>query len=396
MTRPYHSASSIKLGQRCKRAWAYCYIDGLRDIEVPWSEIEAGLIVLPRVRSLSLGKAVHAVGEAHYKHQTPRWESLPGQIFASGLGLLPHVEESNAIEVEQAIGNPASPNGLALKACGVLWVGFRDLLVDALQIDYKTTSNIAKWALTPEQLHNDLQCALYTLDLAQRLNIYEIKSRWVYMETKAIRRAMSVDTAMSLDHALSVIEPAAQLAHELDTLERSADAPQNTHACYDYAGCQYHRSVGGPCDAQRSLTAFFTQKEGTRKMPIDASATAKLPQDLVNRFAAIKAPTATTAPTTAPAFGAAPAAQPAPTEAAPAPTFGAATPAPAQPAPAETPAPAKRTRKRKNEGDATAQAPGNFAERFAEATELLANAEELRETALSAIEALLAEARGQS
>ena len=340
MARRYHSASSIKLGQRCPRAWAYAYIAGLREPDVDWAEIEAGRIVPPRVRSLSLGKAVHAMGEAYFGGMRApyAWQSLPGQIFASGIGALPLPAACDEIEVERPIGDVAvegAPGGRVLELHGVRWAGCRDLAVRQagawLQVDYKTTASLARYALTPEALRDDLQCAIYVVDLARRLGLSEVACRWLYLETKAVRRAMPIDVVVPLEHAIKIVEPAAALARELDTLERVDDAEQILTACYDYGGCQYHASAGGPCETVRSVGAYFEREKGKRTtMALDPS--------LLAKFQALPAP-----------------AQPAPAQPAPAPvaTFGAPAPAPAErpkrrrppkaqpePAPAPEPEPA--------------------------------------------------------
>ncbi len=340
MARRYHSASSIRLGQRCPRAWAYAYIAGLREPDVDWAEIEAGRIVPPRTRSLSLGKAVHAMGEAYFggSRAPYAWQSLPGQIFASGIGALPLPAACDEIEVERPIGDVAvegAPGGRVLELHGVRWAGCRDLAVRQnnawLQVDYKTTASLARYALTPEALRNDLQCAIYVVDLARRLGLSEVECRWLYLETKAVRRAMPVNVVVPLEHAIKIVEPAAALARELDKLERVEDAEQVLTACYDYGGCQYHASAGGPCETVRSVGAYFEREKGKRT-------TMALDPALLAKFQALPAPPA---PPTAPAP-----AQPAPAQPTPAPvaTFGAPAPAPApaQPAPAQ-PAPAQPT-----------------------------------------------------
>ena len=335
MARRYHSASSTKLGQRCPRAWAYAYIAGLREPDVDWAEIEAGRIVPPRTRSLSLGKAVHAMGEAYFGGMRApyAWQSLPGQIFASGIGALPLPAACDEIEVERPIGDVAvegAPGGRVLELHGVRWAGCRDLAVRQagawLQADYKTTASLARYALTPEALRDDLQCAIYVVDLARRLGLSEVACRWLYLETKAVRRAMPIDVVVPLEHAIKIVEPAAALARELDTLERVDDAEQILTACYDYGGCQYHASAGGPCETVRSVGAYFEREKGKRT-------TMALDPALLAKFQALPAPPAPPPP-------AAPAqpAQPAP---APVATFGA--PAPA-PAPAPEPERPKRRR----------------------------------------------------
>ncbi len=329
--RPYHSASSIKLGQRCPRAWAYCYLDGLRDPEVAWSDVTP--TTPPRLRSFALGKAVHAVFERYYCGEPADWASLPGQIAASGVGNLPPRDACRA-EVEQPIGRESrtgAPAGRVLRVHGVAWAGFRDLLIDeTLQVDYKTTASIAKYALTPDRLRADVQCALYTVDACERFGVDAFDSRWLYLETKRIRRAWPVDVVVTHDEALAALAPAAELAKRLDTIASSADAPQNLDACADYGGCQYHVTQGGPCDARRSLSAYFAQEKAKMTQPVPGLDPAKI-AEMSAKFGAVPVPPPPPPPPAAPA-PVAPLAAPAPAlpvAAPPPPATAAATPAPA-------------------------------------------------------------------
>ena len=294
MTRAYHSASSIKLGQRCPRAWAYCYLDGLRDPEVAWADVTP--TTPPRLRSFALGEAVHAIGEAHFGRGTPAWATLPGQIYASGLGHLPAPADCDEVEVEAPIGRTPcaeAPAGRVLEAHGVRWAGFRDLAFRQggawTQIDYKTTASIAKYALTPDTLRADVQCALYTIDACERWALDAMPSRWLYLETKRIRRAWPVDVIVTHEAALAVLAPAAELAKRLDAIASSADAPQNLDACADYGGCQYHVTQGGPCDARRSLSAYFAQEKAKMTQPVPGLDPAKL-AEMSAKFGAVPPP----------------------------------------------------------------------------------------------------------
>lgn len=379
MSRLAHSASSAKIGAACERAWAYTYLDGLREPEVAWSEIERGLPVPPRVRSLSLGKAVHAIGEAYFRGESVAWESLPGRIFASGVQHLPRPQDCQLVEVERPIGRPCAdvPQGAALTVHGVRWVGLRDLLVrsDAFpltQVDYKTTASIARYALTPDQLRDDLQACLYTIDLCERFGHDVWESRWLYLETKRVRRSLPVDVSIERDHALGIVAPHAERARRLDALTSSADAEPNTLACHDYGGCRFHVSQGGPCDAQRSLRAYFAReaKRGT-KMALD--------QAMMARFNVAPPPPP---PAEAPAAAAPP---PPPAEAPP--------PAPA--AAASTEAPAKRRGRPPKAApqvaaSGAAPAAGSLAAQLAEIIAELAEAEAEVEAAKARIAELLA------
>jgi hypothetical protein len=306
MPRLYHSASSIKAGAQCQRAWAYQYIDGIREKDVAWTTIaaheEAGgkLRDAPytsRQRSFALGKAMHTVGEDWFTHVTgPDWNSLPGQIFDSGTHLLPHPDKCVAVRVEEPIGAEPMPSGasehappVGLRLHGILWAGYKDLVavpateseldrlglpqvLEPILIDYKSSSNIKRYALTPEALTTDVQANLYAIDVCHKFGLTSVPARWVYFETKKVRRAKAVDTWIHLDQALDLLEAPAALAKELDRLTSSDAAPQNTDACGEYGGCIHHKNKGGPCNPHRSLAQLVRQPhKEDKKMALEPS-----------------------------------------------------------------------------------------------------------------------------
>ncbi len=311
MPRPYHSPSSIKLGQDCRRAWAYQYIDGLRDPNIAWREeftelkwdFAANCFVLPSTgekvtaaqRGSALGLGLHATAERWYepKRGAPDWNWFPGQVLASGKHLLPEPGAIERVVIEAQIGNEPLPvreqvregqPTLALSVAGVLWAGFIDLEAhggDELRrleivapdgvavLDYKSTSSIAERALTQAELLADPQAALYSIAVGQRLGLKSVPERWVYFESKKVRRALAIDVTAELSRALDVIGPCADLARELDTITRSEDAPQNPDACTKYGNpdrinCRYHVENGGNCNPKRrrfgSLVTLHTKK----------------------------------------------------------------------------------------------------------------------------------------
>jgi len=270
MPRKYHSASSIRLGMRCHRAWAYRYIDELVEPEVPWDSPNA----TSRQRSLGLGKAVHALLESHYRPEEVDWSDLPGQIAASGMSYLP--KRVDWLHPELPIGDvPIEGERVptALEIHGVLWGGFVDLQSSNLDssvalYDYKTSASIAKYMPAATTLAGDIQANIYAIDYARRFDVASVPCRWVYMETKKSRRAAPVDFVVGVECAYHNLEAPAALAKHLDTLTSSADAPCNPAACADYGGCEYYRN---PCDVRRSLGARIQAHErSTRSMAIPA------------------------------------------------------------------------------------------------------------------------------
>lgn len=298
MPRPYHSPSSVELGRRCKRAWAYRYIAGLKKPEVEWREDLKG-----RDRSLALGKALHATLEAHYKGEQPNWHWFPGQVAASGLDYLPPHKAS--VYVEAAIGDltldlggtfdAGEDRGTGLVIHGVRWLGYIDLVERASGrvIDYKTTASIEKYAKSVAVLQQDLQANLYAYAFARAFDADSVDCRWVYFETGKVRRSEPRDFVITRCEALSVLEPAAELARELDQIESVEAASMNPSACADYGGCEFHVKVGGPCNARASLGSLVqarVSKQGKEIMPLPASTQASLAARLASRAAPAAAP----------------------------------------------------------------------------------------------------------
>ncbi len=260
----------------CDRAWALCYIAGIREPESAWNDKTAP----PRRRSRAVGKATHAVFEAWQTlGGVPNWRDLPGQIALSGAHHVPHPERVHVARVESPIGRvplPPSANAHAPKVAyelhGVLWAGFRDLLVSApaefirLKIDapdgwalydYKTTASIEKYALTPAALKLDPQANLYVAATCDELGLDELPVRWLYLESKKTRRALPVDARIRRDDAKERLVEYAVKARRLDLITSVEDAVMNTGACGEYGGCYYHVSNGGPCNARRSIGALI-------------------------------------------------------------------------------------------------------------------------------------------
>src|SRR5690606_26890144 len=195
----------------------------------------------------------------------------------------------------------------ALRVHGVLWAGFRDLVAlptreerkrlrlppaphDWVLFDYKTSANVARYALSADALRADVQANLYAIDVIEwlarehGLRVDRLPARWVYLESKRGRRAEPRDTVIAYEDAQRVIEPCAALARELDQIERVEDAPQNPRACGDYGGCPYHVSAGGPCDARRSVGTLIQARVKPKRKDNQAMA---ISEDMKARFAAL-------------------------------------------------------------------------------------------------------------
>lgn len=342
MPRPYHSPSSIALGLRCRRAWAYHYIAGLREPAVPWREEMAlprwdhgkGKFVLPdgtfvtaAQRGAALGGAMHEIGESYLLSKGRiDWHSFPGQVFQSGKHHLPHPEKILSKEIETPIGRvplvkrPGKPKHdreptVALLVHGVRWAGYKDGLIHApdewrrlgvvttrpVTIDYKSTSNIAEHALTSAELADDVQASLYAIDYCEATGDTAAQMRWIYFEAKKIRRSLPVDTLITLNRAYGTLSHCADLARELDTITRVEDAPQNPEACCDYGppdriNCRFHRVNGGLCNARRPNR--FAPVQIKKKEEIQMAMTEEQKKAFAEKKAATAAAAANKAPDT--------------------------------------------------------------------------------------------------
>lgn len=297
MPRPYHSASSLALGDHdrdgCEYAWALTYIAGQRAREVPWRDIASGrvrklkpgqIVQDPRTEcttkqySASLGGALHAVGEAYFLGRRPDWIGLPGQIYASGLQFLPDPKSCRRVEVEAEIGTielpkPWKPKGMThcMDFEGLRLAGKRDLVVWHVEFrtpgglilhDYKSTSSILDYAKSTEDLKDDVQCCAYALDLMRRYRLEAVSCRWIYFETRDIRRAIPVDVLITRGQAEKTLRAQIPLARRLDSIQGLADARRNPFACEAYGrpgviNCSHHVCNGGTCDYKRPMSALI-------------------------------------------------------------------------------------------------------------------------------------------
>ncbi len=402
--RPYHSPSSIELGDKCRRAWGYRYLEGLRYGEQPWQPAKAfeadfkwpewvdvkavlaspeqhrsGLTLAQRIigrqRSSAFGKAMHSIGEGWYHGEDVAWNSEPGKVFLSGTAMLPHPSRCHAVRIEQPIGGVPYTSAhlgetMLLEAGGIHFMGYIDLEVYPHEsesarlglppgwavIDYKSTKDL-RWAKKAEELQHDAQASIYAYAHAHsdRGQGEAPPQRWVYFQTQDAKRALAVDVRPTYKDASSRVHLMVDQAKRLDILESIDQCMPNPSACPEFGGCEFHISKGGPCTAERRLGAAVnqvvrSQAKDRPTMPDQTPAQSRFQQLAAARRGGQAAPAAV-APAPAPVVEAPPEV-PAP---APAPvrhrfpgvnSFGA--PAPQQaapPSPAPAPAPAPRARR---------------------------------------------------
>ena len=285
MPRPYESASSLDLGGACEYAYGLRYIQGWREPDVTWEDIDAGRVRVvergvlpgpgectPSQRSTALGSAVHAVGEVYMAgSSTPiDWGRLPAKIYASGIQHLPDRGTCSVIEIEDQIGASFLEGDKRFERVlvgpgGIRLVGKRDLLVGVtakerdrlglrgtlVQYDYKSSANVLRYAKSERELRADLQACAYAWDYCEQFDALAAPGRWLYLESKAIRRSLPVDFEIERDLAGEVLEQWSAVARHLATLKSLDDCKQDVSRCEDYGGRSCHASRGGPCNPRR-------------------------------------------------------------------------------------------------------------------------------------------------
>jgi len=286
----YFSPSSINLSRRCVRRWAFRYIEGIKEPEIPYeyfleeSSIEEvkGLpeqlrMLWYSMRSKALGTAVHAVLEAYFlkrkgKH-APNWNTPQGIIARAMADVLPDPDECEEIQTETEIEIDTSFYGGGEP---IMFTGKADLLVKLggywRLYDYKTTKAIKNdfeklgynYVKTADELREDEQAGLYSLHAMQRAKIDNIECEWVYGRTKGKAEATSTRFAMGISRSQALVKTLIVQAEHLRRIMRSGkramDLEGNPDACGDFGRtCEHHISNGGTCAVKQSLGTQLVQ-----------------------------------------------------------------------------------------------------------------------------------------
>jgi hypothetical protein len=215
------SPTQIKLWNSCQRAWGYRYIEGKKT---------------PPTASQDLGTRVHEILERWLRFsEVPDPDEVfqgkyPGRIARAGIPLLPHPSDITGVEEEFTL--EVFP--------GVALFGFIDFLAHLLLGDHKTTTNF-KWALTEEQLAQDVQAIIYAKYLFYLYDSSDtLELRWVYYRTTGNPEAKKVSARVSRKEVEEKVNadilPVVKQIAQATTLE---DLDINPKHCSAYGGCPH-------------------------------------------------------------------------------------------------------------------------------------------------------------
>jgi len=316
----YLSASQIDTYRRCKRKWAFTYINGE---------------IAPSSDSMDFGLEVHKALEKYLK--TGEWvgESDAVECAKQGLPSLPEPKDQR-LGIEKQFF-------LEILEGRARIMGYIDLVVPGKLLkvnDHKTTKDL-KWAATPADLETNVQANLYSLWTMNTYRVTEVEAEWLYYVSRPSKAKGTVGGRprnMRGFRPVSRIKTQAEVAAQWATLKSDCkemvdyaedqsiwaeDIDGNPDACGDFGGCPFrhlcpvsHGSLGALMDNARSVAerAHPTTKEN-KNMPslMDIINRGKqTPQAVAEAPAAVAAAPVAAAPVAAP-VAAAPVAEAPPT-----------------------------------------------------------------------------------
>lgn len=272
-----HSVSSLKLGARCEYAWWLQYGMGIYTRELTWDDVERGEKLYPGERSRAFGVRMHEILEHHVqgKATAEDWLSEPGRAAEAISHYLP--EDLSGARAENSLGALTPPSAdyfYVFDADGRLLLtlnGFVDLLAtwtpeDAARtgiaagsyiVDYKSSSDPHKWALSAEELERDLQACVYRV--AAR-DIHNPAMLWLYAKSRGAPVVYPQRITLKYLPALARVREEIPLARRLEAILAGEVIPTpNTDACNEYGGCPYASGVGGPCEAKPDNKKLFAR-----------------------------------------------------------------------------------------------------------------------------------------
>lgn len=255
----YLSASQVSTFRRCKRKWAFTYINGE---------------VSPPSEAMSYGSEVHAVLEKFLL--TGNWQGAADAVACAQQGehILP-APRDKTLGVEQRFDIPIM-NGKAR------FMGFIDLVVppragNTLEVtDHKTTKDM-RYAETSDDLKVNVQANLYSKWAMDKYLKDKVLARWRYYCSRPSRAKAAVrgrPRNMGGFRAVTRVKTKAEVeaqwkelladAEEMVTLSLNKkvwakDVEGNEFACNDYGGCPFK----GQCEISQSSLGALMQVSKT-------------------------------------------------------------------------------------------------------------------------------------
>lgn len=218
-----YSASQVKAFLECPRKWA-------------WDKLEK----VPRrnTKGTALGTGVHHQLEAYLTTGYMDLTTIEGKIAVVGLHHNPPPGWPNMV-VEGRFELRLGPH---------LFHGYKDVeIITPHQVpyvqDHKSTKSF-NFQLTPAQLPEDEQCALYAVDAMAKANTDVCDVNWVYYKTQGRKESTKTHLRIHRDTIRPALDRCVEAASKIRACRltpglRAKDLPPNVDACGNYGGCQY-------------------------------------------------------------------------------------------------------------------------------------------------------------
>lgn len=255
------SPSQLEAWNSCKRLWGFTYISGLRP------EGKGGA---------ALGSAIHKQREK-YLHGEPMDFTAPNHaadIAAVGTNELPE-PNTPGLKIEKAFKFVSSTTGISYR-------GFVDFSIppehrDGIPLigDHKSTSDIKRWAKTPEVLESDCQAIIYAQNaLMQWPDVMQVDLEWHYTQTKGPKKSKLVPLRLSRAHVSKEFEKIELDAIELVATYNAKPDPLSLaptrNSCNNYGGCPFKSKCNfGPDDNLATLFQKDLENMNTSAPTVD-------------------------------------------------------------------------------------------------------------------------------
>lgn len=279
----------------CLRRWVYKYVMGLKE---------------PFTRSQKLGVETH--GEIEHFQLTG--EMTLGHL---AMGARQYIPDPSPLHMVEHVIKPGELFVAGIRVVGHIdlvrgWEpGQRSFYIDSMgeeqidpdrtieMLDWKTTSDVTKWAKTGPQLINTIQMPLYgQWAAATRPQATHVRLSHVYMQTRGrpiSRKATVLLDRERLSKRWEQIEGVARTLIDIAPETDINKVPANRNACSAFRGCP--RKDICPASKQDTLTLVFGSAKAREIKPGEKETMSIL--DELNQIAA--APVAAPAPAAPPA-----------------------------------------------------------------------------------------------
>jgi hypothetical protein len=248
------SASQISTFRRCKRCWAFTYIDGE---------------IAPESPATAFGLELHTAIEKYLK--TGRWTGAADVVECAKQGehLLPSPCDP-ALGIERKMLLPILGGRATL-------IGYIDLVIPARNgnppevTDHKSTKDL-RYATTPDKLKDDVQANIYAHYAMKSLGAARVLARWRYYcarpsrakgatadgrprNARGFRAVTRIKTLEEVEQQwvslMATAEEMVDLALNPNIWAKNVDG--NPDACGDYGGCPFRSKCSMPTNTLGSL-----------------------------------------------------------------------------------------------------------------------------------------------